>query len=516
MKPDYLTSPTLWILTIACFVLTLALTPSIMNLARRIGAVDRGGHRRVHNGRPMPLLGGLAIALPFSAVCLLGLMHPSRLFGLIGNHRPGLLALAVGGLGIGVLGALDDALGLRARTKFAGQVCLATLACFAGYTIRAIDLPFYGRLPLGDFVGTALTLLWVVGLTNAYNLIDGIDGLAAGLALIAAVGLAFISLFNGATFPALMCVALCGSLLAFLIYNFHPARIFLGDTGSMFLGYALANITLMGSLKTTGAVIFVAPILVLGLPIMDTLISILRRYLCGQPLFTGDQGHLHHRLLKKGYTQRQAALIFYAIAAVMTGAAAVGWALPAGSALAWLAYACYALAVIAIVRIAGLGPRVLIQMTNCRKRNILLNAFSHYAGMRLSQHRDVPCPSVQPILQFICQELRLSSLELEHENGLRIQAFDNDRELVGAAAGRMKVCIANKQLLYLNYQPESTPDERARNDLETCLANVFERAPIEIFEQALTDTFANPRRQTWEHRPSRMTPVRSTPCSTTL
>lgn len=499
MKPDYLASPTICILIIGCFLLTLILTPLAMKLAHLIGAIDREGHRGVCKRKALPLLGGLAVALPFIAICLLALLRPSSMFSsIISNHRAGLLVLACGGLGILALGIIDDTFGLRARSKFSGQVVLASLACFAGYTIQAIDLPLCGRLPLGPVLGTVLTLFWIVGLTNAYNLIDGIDGLATGLALIAAVGLASISMLNGSTFPALMCVALGGSLLAFLIYNFHPARIFLGDTGSLFLGYALANITLMGSLKTTGAVIFMAPILVLGLPIMDTIISILRRYLCGRPLFTGDQGHIHHRLLKRGYTQRQVALTLYAIASLMTGSAVAGWALPARSPLLWLAYGGYGLAILAVIWITGLRPSMLLQMAGSRKRNQVMNALSRYVSMRLNERLGTSPLVISKILALICQELRLRYLVVKCENGQRLTASDPGQESPSESADqpiwRMKVRLANKGILYLTFQHENILDEMTATDINACLASIFEQTRFSMVNRNLTPLLADQAR----------------------
>lgn len=476
MKPHYLTSPTVWAIAAGCFCLTLILSALLIRIAPRIGAVDRGGHRGVHRGRAMPLLGGLAIAIPFVAICVLGFLRVSFMFSTIRHHQAGLLALAVGCIGICALGVADDIKGLSARAKFAVQFAMASLACLAGYSIRFVDLPIYGDVWIGPAVGTALTLLWIVGLTNAYNLMDGIDGLSAGLALIAAAGLACISLMNGSTFPALMCIALAASLAAFLLFNFHPARIFLGDTGSMFLGFALANITLMGSLKTSGAVMFIAPILVMGLPIMDTLSSMLRRYLRGRPLFYGDQGHIHHRLLKKGYTQTQAVLTFYGIAAAMTVSGIVGWAAPPHSPVAWLAYASYGLAAVAVIRIAGLRPGMIAQMMAYRKHNLLLNALSQYAAMRLEDLPGDGAGRDDNVLHLLCRELNLRFLMIKDEHARRVLAYAQSGEPTRPQEPIRRIPIRNAdhRMLYLTYQPDRPIDEQARADVEGCLATVFE------------------------------------------
>lgn len=475
MKPNYFSSPTVWAIVSGCFVLTLILTPLIIRVAPLIGAVDRGGHRCVYKGKPMPLLGGLAIALPFVSICLLGAMHISFMFGTIKHHHIGLLVLAVGCIGICALGMVDDMKGLNARVKFLFQALLASLVCMAGYNIKGLDLPLIGHIPLGTAAGTLLTMVWIVGLTNAYNLMDGIDGLSAGLALIAASGLAAISILNGSTFPALMCIALVGSLIAFLFFNFHPAKIFLGDTGSMFLGFALANITLMGSLKTSGAVMFIAPALVMGLPIMDTLSSMLRRYLRGRPLFYGDQGHMHHRLLKKGYSQQQAALTFYSIAALMTVSAVAGWALPAESAIKWLAYGSYAMAAAGVVWIAGLWPSMLVQMLGSRKRNLVLNALSRYVAMRLSSLPHERSAELDNLLMMLCGELKLRFLSVSDEAGRKILDFGQSGGAKEPVC-RIRVQSADHQAFQLSYQAEGAIDEQARADIESCLAMIYESA----------------------------------------
>lgn len=475
MKPNYFTSPTVWAIVSGCFLLTLMLTPMIIRLAWLIGAVDRGGHRCVYKGKPMPLLGGLAVAVPFVTICLLGVMHVSFMFGTILHHCIGLLVLAIGCSGICILGMVDDIKGLNARVKFTFQTAFASLVCLAGYSINALDIPWIGPIPLGPVASTILTLLWIVGLTNAYNLMDGIDGLSAGLALIAATGLAAISVLNGSTFPALMCIALAGSLGAFLFFNFHPAKIFLGDTGSMFLGFALANITLMGSLKTSGAAMFIAPLLVMGLPIMDTLGSMLRRYLRGRPLFYGDQGHIHHRLLKRGYTQRQVALTFYSIAALMTVSGVVGWAMPPDSPIKWLAYGCYGLVVVSVVWIAGLWPTMLVQMIGSRKRNLLLNAFSRYASLRLGSLPREKSAESDSLLPLLCRELKLAFLSVSDGHERKILEFGQNEDARGPVI-RIRARNAERQELELSYRTEGAVDEMARADIESCLASIFERA----------------------------------------
>jgi UDP-GlcNAc:undecaprenyl-phosphate GlcNAc-1-phosphate transferase len=270
----------------------------------------------------MPLLGGLGIALPFISVCLLGVAGPTGMLARLEKQKTDLIILAIGSSAILGLGLLDDIRGrLRVRYKLLAQLLVALFVCFSGRAIDTITLPALGRIELGLVLGAALTIFWIVGLTNAFNMIDGVDGLAAGVALISSIALAIISAINGATFVVLLCVALAGSLLAFLLFNFHPARIFLGDTGSMFLGFTLATIALLGSYKATGTIFILVPILAFGFPIFETLVSMLRRLIRGLPIFSPDSMHTHHRLLKRGFTQRQVVVMLYAASFLLLVAA---------------------------------------------------------------------------------------------------------------------------------------------------------------------------------------------------
>ncbi len=483
--PDYVHSPTVWVLLLGSFLVTYLLTPLVIRLATTFGIIDGGGYRRIHKNSTMPLMGGLAIAIPFIGACLCGIFKLTSLFRIVEGQYLGFIALVLGCCIIVVMGIVDDKVGLRAPEKFALQVLAALMICGAGlirhsYIIRGIDLPFLGRIGLSPFIGTLLTIVWIVGLTNAYNLIDGIDGLAAGLALIASVGLAIVSFMNGSMFPALLCTSLAGSLMAFLFFNFHPARIFLGDTGSLFLGFTLASITLMGSLKTTGAVIFITPILVLGLPIVDTLSSILRRLLRGRPLFQGDQGHLHHRLLNKGYSPRATALIFYAVSILMTASAILSWVLPPHSLGMWAAYAGYGAALVCIAWLAGL-LRVsrLRQVFRYRKRNKLLANFAKYVSAKLSMVDEVST-FPRALLGMMCDELRLGSLEVHDESGGVLLSSYKNMDGLGVSmippgrGNRFQVKTASGQSLIVCYQHDYQPNEIEYGDTQACLAQIFE------------------------------------------
>ena len=223
----------------------------------------------------------------------------------------------VGGTLIVALGLVDDYTNLPAKVKLVGQIVAAAVLVI-GFDVRIdfITDPF-GDYLFFEWLAIPATLFWIVGLTNTVNLIDGLDGLAAGVATIASVTIFLVALQQGIMLVAVFTAAIAGAALGFLYYNFNPARIFMGDSGSMFLGYMLAGISVIGAVKSAATIALIVPILALGLPILDTTFAIVRRYRGGVPIFKPDKGHLHHRLLDLGFTQRQAVLLMYVISALL-------------------------------------------------------------------------------------------------------------------------------------------------------------------------------------------------------
>jgi UDP-GlcNAc:undecaprenyl-phosphate GlcNAc-1-phosphate transferase len=305
------------------------LTPLAMRFARATGAIDEpDSGRRVHS-RAIPRAGGLAVALAFVGVVVVALIL--NVAGSTSDGQPilrvpagsvndsQLLALTVGAIAGAALGFVDDRFQVRARWQLIAQVGLALFAVWLGVSIEEINNPldFLGGFlaaPTIAFAGPAaalVTVLWIVGMINSINFIDGLDGLSAGVALIAALTLGIISLEGGigsyAPMVALLCAALAGSLAGFLPWNFHPARVFIGTTGVMAVGYALAVLSILGTAKVAVAM------LVLGVPIIDTFWIITRRLFSGRSPFTPDRGHIHHRLLDLGLTHRGAVLLIYAM-----------------------------------------------------------------------------------------------------------------------------------------------------------------------------------------------------------
>lgn len=317
---------------VAC-VATWMITPAVVALAHRFGAVDLPGPRKIH-AAPIPRIGGLAVFFGFLA----GLIFASFATGYVANvehNRPGYWAvLAVAAFSMLILGLVDDLRGVSFQRKFAFQVAAAALVWWVGFRIEVLGLPLVDGVWSLGLWSMPLTILWIVGITNAFNLIDGLDGLAAGTALITTTVVAVIAMYGGHVAVTAVSVALVGSLVGFLRYNFNPAVIFLGDSGSMFLGFSLAVMSIHGSQKNVTAVAVLAPLLILGYPILDTGLAILRRvndlqldarrrgdlaYMArnAHRIFLPDRGHIHHRLLELGMSHRAAVLALYACALML-------------------------------------------------------------------------------------------------------------------------------------------------------------------------------------------------------
>lgn len=309
---------------VAAFVIsaTIAalLTPLVRAWALRLGAVSNPGGRH-HHGHTIPRLGGVAIFVAF-CLPLIGLfIVESSVSATFRQDWVRVCGLLGGGFAMCVVGFIDDTRRLRALYKLYAQVAVAGMAWACGFRISAIEVPLVGVLSMGIFA-LPVTIMWIVGVTNAINLIDGLDGLAAGVVFFAALTNLIVAQLAGASFIAVLMAAVIGSVLGFLLYNFNPARIFMGDSGSYFLGFILATTSLAGaSTKASTAVSIVVPVLALGLPIFDTLFAMVRRFLERRSVFSPDRGHIHHRLIDMGITHRRAVLLLYGVSLAGTVAA---------------------------------------------------------------------------------------------------------------------------------------------------------------------------------------------------
>lgn len=290
----------------------LVVTPGVILFAAKTGAMDAPDARKVHK-KPIPRIGGIGIYIAFMA----GMLVVMSMNVLTEEVSHELIGLLFGGSLIVLLGIVDDYKNLPAKVKLVGQIIAATvLVVVFDVRIDFITDPFGDYLFL-EFMAIPATIFWIVGLTNTVNLIDGLDGLAAGVSTIACITIFLVALQQDIMLVAVLTAALAGAAMGFLYYNFNPARIFMGDSGSMFLGYMLAGISIIGAVKCAATIALIVPILALGLPILDTAFAIVRRYRGGVPIFKPDKGHLHHRLLDLGFTQRQAVLLMYVISALL-------------------------------------------------------------------------------------------------------------------------------------------------------------------------------------------------------
>ena len=290
-------------------VVALISTPVVRSLAFRIGAVDvpKDG-RRMHD-HPIPRMGGLAIFFGFILSVLLFLPLTQQLRGML-----------LGAVIIVILGIFDDIYALPAKLKFLVQIAAALLAVWAGNRIYGLsNINIFSSDPYWElgWLSYPISIFWIVGITNAVNLIDGLDGLACGVSTISSMTLLVIALVVSEPDVALLMAALAGACIGFLPYNLNPARIFMGDTGSTFLGFVLAVVSIQGLFKFYTIISFAAPFLILGLPIFDTAFAILRRLAKGQSPMTPDRGHIHHRLIDMGFTQKQAVAVLYVISAIL-------------------------------------------------------------------------------------------------------------------------------------------------------------------------------------------------------
>lgn len=299
---------TLTMTSLYAFIVALAVafasTPAVKMLAIKIKAVDvPKDNRRMHK-TPIPRMGGLAI---FG-----GFLISSLLFIPLGRE---FRAILLGALILVVLGIIDDIVALKAQIKFVGQILAALIPVLAGVRIQGFAFPA-GYVSL-EWLSVPISVLWIVGITNAVNFIDGLDGLACGVSAIATVTMFIIAVLFGETYIAFTMAALAGACLGFLPYNMNPAKIFMGDTGAMFLGYILATTSIQGLFKFYAMISFAVPFIILGLPIFDTGFAIIRRLLKGQSPLQADRGHVHHRLIDLGFDQKQSVAILYAFSALM-------------------------------------------------------------------------------------------------------------------------------------------------------------------------------------------------------
>ncbi|MBI1798268.1 MAG: undecaprenyl/decaprenyl-phosphate alpha-N-acetylglucosaminyl 1-phosphate transferase [Candidatus Eisenbacteria bacterium] len=336
-------------IALAACAASLLLTPLVTRFARGIGALDHPGPRRVHR-EPVPTLGGLALIATVLGAAWLARALPGPARAL--DPRP-LLGLTLAAIPVAALGVFDDLRGVPPLVKIGVQICAALVLSLFGYGVTEITNPLGGTLA-AHALGLPLTVIWVLIVMNAINLIDGLDGLAAGVVALAAATLWWVGREHGDFYVMFVSAILLGSTLGFLRMNFPPARVFMGDTGSQFLGLTLAAVSLLENRKGTTAVTLLLPIVALGLPILDSTMAFARRLIAGRPVFHGDSEHIHHRLLRLGLPMRSAVALLWGLCAMLSAAAVLLEPLPRRTA-GWLAML---LALVVLVVFEGIQYQV--------------------------------------------------------------------------------------------------------------------------------------------------------------
>ncbi len=308
------------------FLVSLLCTPLAIKIAPKIGAVDIPKDARRMHTKPMPRFGGIAIFLGSIAALFVSVYAALPAIAQYlpeGEPVEKIFGLLIGGTLIYIVGVVDDLKGLPPKVKFLLQIACACVVFAYGIRISFVTNHFgagHGYLPFA--VSFIITILWIVGITNTINLIDGLDGLAAGVAAVASFAIAYTAYIHGMYTVTMAMLACAGGALGFLPFNFHPAKIFMGDAGSLFLGFMLASVSIIGPVKGAAILATIVPVLVLGVPIFDTAFAIFRRIVNKRPIMEADKGHLHHRLMAAGMGQRRSVLTLYGISAVM-GVAAI-------------------------------------------------------------------------------------------------------------------------------------------------------------------------------------------------
>jgi len=295
-------------LAFSSFALSLFLTPVVRNIFRRIGLVDKPDSGRKVHARPVPRVGGVAIALSYTLAFILLFIAKTKAGIIIMGALPAIVRVFPAAVLMFGTGLVDDLVGLKPWKKLAGQTCAAVVAYLGGIRVHAI-----GGHHLAHWWALPATIFWLVGCANALNLMDGMDGLATGIGLVASTTALLAAIMQHNVDLMLATVPLVGCLLAFLRYNFNPATVFLGDSGSLFIGFLLGCYGVLWSEKSATLLGMTAPLMALAIPLLDTTLAIARRFLRGQPIFLADRGHIHHRLLERGLTPRRAVLVLYGL-----------------------------------------------------------------------------------------------------------------------------------------------------------------------------------------------------------
>jgi len=392
------------------------MTVVVRHFAHRYGWMDQALSSRKIHSRPIPRLGGVAILCGFFAP-LVGLLLVDSGVGAHFKAEPNLVwGLFGGGAVVALLGLYDDFHGAGAKLKFFVQFAVALGLYGLGLRVEQIATPFGGPMALGG-LALPFTLLWVVGVINAMNLIDGLDGLAGGVAFFGIATNFILALVRGDVVTCLMMAALAGAVLGFLIFNFNPASIFMGDTGSMFLGFVLATVSVKTNTKSGTTVAMLVPVVALGLPIMDTLLAVVRRTALGRPLFSADKEHIHHRVMSRFvFSQRRAVLVLYGLCCLFTlTALALSYANSAQSAM--LLGGIGVVVIVLMRKLGYLNLREVGQVGQVRRKNIHLRTVVRETNERIGSALDLP--TLWEAVRGIAEAVDAAHLSLKLESDVR-------------------------------------------------------------------------------------------------
>lgn len=438
-------------------VLTAVLTPLARRIAFRFKVVSIPGGRHIH-GQVIPRLGGLAI-FGGAMVTMLGgvVLGPLREV-LQPEEELRVLGLFLGSTVMFGVGAADDFKSVRALHKLMLQILAAAIAWSFGFRIDVIDLPLVGALSMGVF-SLPVTVFWIVGIINAVNLIDGLDGLAAGVVFFAGVTNFVVAYLQGTTFVAIVMATVAGSVLGFLFFNFNPARIFMGDSGSYFLGFVLAVCSIAGPLQKASAAVSIAvPIVALGVPIIDTLLAMVRRFLERRPIFSPDRGHIHHRLIDMGITHRRAVLLIYGVTVMLcvgSIAIAFGRNWEVGAAVLSVSAVLFGL-----IRFIGYFEYLAVAARQKKRINSRHVEWLRKVVMRLPERFAAADdePALWAVVAHLAKEARLDSIRLVDDGPppqiLKTFIGDDYQDMNQREAARSTVALAGKHSLEFVWRSE--------------------------------------------------------------
>lgn len=438
-------------------VLAAVLTPLARRIAFRFNVVSVPGGRHIH-GQVIPRLGGLAIFAGAMVTMLGGVVLGPLRDLLQPEEEVRGLGLLLGSTVMFSVGAVDDFKSVRALHKLMVQMVAAAIAWSFGFRIDVIDLPLIGAFSMGVF-SLPVTMFWIVGIINAVNLIDGLDGLAAGVVFFAGVTNFVVAYLQGTTFVAVVMATVAGAVLGFLFFNFNPARIFMGDSGSYFLGFVLAVCSIAGPLQKASAAVSIAvPIVALGVPIIDTLLAMVRRVLERRPIFSPDRGHIHHRLIDMGITHRRAVLLIYGVTVMLcvgSIAIAFGRNWEVGAAVLGVSAVLFGL-----IRFIGYFEYLAVAARQKKRINSRHVEWLRKVVMRLPERfaaaRDEE--GIWAVVAALANEARLDSIQLIEEGTppcvLRTFTGDDYQDMAQREAARSTVALSTRYILEFAWRSE--------------------------------------------------------------